>query len=293
MFQLLRPYQWSKNLLVFAGVLFSQVHSLALWRAAGLTFLAFSFMASSAYVLNDWFDREADRHHPKKRHRPLASGHINGPVAAGLGISMFVGALALSLWVDRLVAVFVVSYALLNVAYSLWLKHQALLDVFAIASGFMLRLLAGTVGLAITPSNWLLLCGLMATLFLGFAKRRAELIAAERANSHSHEYPVEKPTTRRVLIHYSAALLDKYLGITASATIISYGLYTVDPNTVALHGTTALIYSLPAVIYGIFRYLYLLHRHQVGEDPSRELFRDPHVLISTLVWLGIVWAAIR
>ncbi|MEJ2059967.1 MAG: decaprenyl-phosphate phosphoribosyltransferase, partial [Gammaproteobacteria bacterium] len=154
------------------------------------------------------------------------------------------------------------------------------LDVFIIAAGFMLRILAGTLGVGIPPSQWLLLTGLMLTLFLGFAKRRAELI--ETGDSDKAQ--------REVLAHYSPPLLDKMIGITATGTIMSYGLYTVSPETVQIQGTANLIYTVPFVMYGIFRYIYLLHGQGRGQDTARDLLRDPHILVTVLLWLvTVVW----
>lgn len=174
--RLLRPHQYIKNGFVLLGVVFSHQWDNATLLSASLAFLAFCAMASAVYVLNDIFDVEADRLHPKKRHRPIASGAISVRAAWGMfaGLAMLSLALgsAVGYWVPALLS----TYLVLNVAYSLRLKHVVILDVFVISAGFMLRILAGTVGLGIAPSHWLLLCGLMVTLFLGFAKRRAELL---------------------------------------------------------------------------------------------------------------------
>jgi 4-hydroxybenzoate polyprenyltransferase len=175
------------------------------------------------------------------------------------------------------VLVILLGYALMNLAYSLRLKHVVLLDVFIIAAGFMLRILAGTLGVGIPPSQWLLLCGLMVTLFLGFTKRRAEL-AALNEGGVAH---------RKVLAHYSPVLLDKMIGITASGVVMSYSLYTMSPDTIRVHGTANLIYTVPFVLYGVFRYIYLLHKQDGGGDPSRELVRDKHLVLAVLAW-GVV-----
>jgi 4-hydroxybenzoate polyprenyltransferase len=170
------------------------------------------------------------------------------------------------------------AYVMLNVAYSMGLKHVVILDVFIIAAGFMLRILAGTLGLGIAPSHWLLLCGLMLTLFLGFAKRLAELNALQD-DGGSH---------RRVLEHYTEPMLDQFIAITAAGTVISYALYTVSAETVALHGTRALMLTVPFVLYGMLRYLWRLHRRDGGEDAARELLTDAHLLIAVSGWLALV-----
>jgi len=225
-------------------------------------------------VVNDLADRERDRAHPEKCHRPLASGAVGtGEALALMGLCLVV-ALALALASSLSVLLIVLAYVALNIAYSRGLKHVVLLDVFIIAAGFMLRILAGTQGVGIAPSQWLLLCGLMVTLFLGFAKRRAELNALDgQGGSH-----------RAVLDDYDPVLLDKLIGISAAAAIISYSLYTVSAETVAMHGTTRLIYTVPFVVYGMFRYLFLLHRRGGGGDPAAAVLRDPHLLVAVGGW---------
>ena len=275
--KLLRPHQYIKNGFVLLGVVFSHQWDLLTVTAALLAFLAFCAIASAVYVLNDIVDVEADRAHPVKCQRPLASGAVSVALAWKLFAGMVGLAVLLALWVSVWVVVIVLAYLALNVAYSLHLKHVVIMDVFIISAGFMLRILAGTVGIGIEPSQWLLLCGLMITLFLGFAKRRAELLMlASDAPSSS---------TRRVLDDYSPAMLDQYLAVSAACTVIAYSLYTVSPETVALHGTNALIYTLPFVLYGIFRYLFLLYQRGHGGDTSRELITDRHMLLTVVGWL--------
>jgi 4-hydroxybenzoate polyprenyltransferase len=274
--RLLRPKQWVKNVFVCAGVLFGgQWHNAALLLAVALTVTAFSLMSSSAYVLNDYLDRESDRQHPTKCNRPLASGAVTpalGFAAAAVcfGLSVIAASAA-----DIRVLYIVLVYLLINVAYSLRLKHQSVIDVFCISSGFMLRILAGTWGIRIPPSGWLILTGMFITLFLGFAKRRAEWKDTAGGN---HRRPV--------LALYSRELLDTFLSITATGTILSYGLYTLDPQTIALHHTDKLIYTLPFVLFGLFRYLYLLHSSGKGENPSADLFTDPQILLCGFVYAG-------
>ncbi|MDE2584697.1 MAG: decaprenyl-phosphate phosphoribosyltransferase [Betaproteobacteria bacterium] len=277
--KLLRPHQWVKNGFVFVGLIFGEAFSnLALLGQVALAALAFSLAASSIYVINDLADREKDRLHPVKRHRPLAAGTVNVTQALLLAGACLFGALMLAHTVSLAVLLIVAAYAAINVGYSMGLKHVVVLDVFIIAAGFMLRLLAGTLGVGIAPSNWLLLCGLMLTLFLGFSKRRAEL-AAMSGKGGSH---------RKVLDDYDPALLDQFITVCAGATVVSYSLYTVSPETVALHGTTNLMGTVPFVVYGMFRYLFLLHRRGGGGDPAAELLRDRHLLLAFGGWLGTV-----
>jgi len=252
--RLLRPHQYIKNGFVLLGVVFSHQWGSATLVASGLVFFAFCAMASAVYVLNDILDVEADRQHPKKHDRPIASGAISARTAWALFTGLVVLSLTLGSSVGQWVLAFLSTYLVLNVAYSLQLKHVVILDVFVISAGFMLRILAGTLGLEITPSHWLLLCGLMVSLFLGFAKRRAELLMLESSGGYS------RATTRRVLEDYSPVVLEQYIAVSAACTIISYGLYTVSESTIATHGSSDLIYTVPFVVYGIFRYLYLLPR---------------------------------
>ncbi len=284
--QLLRPHQWVKNGFVFAGLLFS--HS---WNDPDLTlqalsaFVAFCLISSAVYVMNDLLDREQDRCHPEKCRRPLASGAVSVPAALVLaaiclllGLGLAFGLLtALGLPASQTPWVFV-AYCLLNVAYSLGLKQVVVLDVFIIAAGFMLRLLAGTLGLGIWPSHWLLLCGLMLTLFLGFAKRRAEMNVPVAAGGQH----------RQVLDQYTPTMLDQFTTLSAGATMMAYSLYTVSAETIALHGTPWLIATVPCVLYGLLRYLYRLHRAGGGGDPARELLTDPHLLGTFGLWFVLV-----
>ncbi|MEJ0086748.1 MAG: decaprenyl-phosphate phosphoribosyltransferase [Pseudomonadota bacterium] len=274
--RLLRPKQWVKNAFVFAGVLFSGLIVDAVYlKAALLAAAAFSLMSSAVYVLNDYLDRDADRAHPTKRHRPLASGKVS-PAQGLFAALVCAGAAAAAAWyADVRVLIVVGLYLTINVAYSLQLKHHAVLDVFCIASGFMLRIIAGTWGIHIPPSGWLILTGMFITLFLGFAKRRAEWADAEGAHSR-----------RRVLNDYSQQLLDSFLSITATATVISFGLYTLDPKTIEQHHTDKLIYTLPFVMFGLFRYLFILHSRKKGENPSTDLFTDPQLILSGLAFAG-------
>ena len=278
--KLLRPHQWVKNGFVFVGLLFSDVSND--WRLRGSVALAaagFCLLSSCVYVLNDIFDRRADQAHPLKRRRPLASGAVRTGEALALAIVCAIAGFALGAAAAGRVAVMLVAYLLLNLAYSAGLKHVAILDVFIIAAGFMLRIFAGTWGVGIAPSQWLLLCGLLLTIFLGFAKRRAELMVSEGGGSND-------ASQRPVLDDYSPALLDTMMAISAAGVIVSYSLYTVSPDTIALHHTDKLIYTLPFVLYGIFRYIFLLHRHG-GEDPASTLLSDAHMLITGVAWLCV------
>lgn len=274
--RLMRPYQWVKNLFVFTGLLFGHAwHDPHLVTQAVIAFIAFCLASSAIYTFNDIIDLEQDKQHPKKCHRPLASGQVSISTAILLAALLGVSGLVLAYAASPVVFIILLGYALMNIAYSLRFKHVVILDVFIIATGFMLRILAGTLGIGIPPSQWLLLCGLMVTLFLGFTKRRAEIIALAD----------DKTAHRKVLEHYSPVLLDKMIGITAAGLIMSYSLYTMNPDTIRIHGTPNLIYTVPFVMYGVFRYIYLLHHQSRGGDPSHDLVRDPHLFIVVGAWL--------
>ncbi|NJA04840.1 decaprenyl-phosphate phosphoribosyltransferase [Methylococcaceae bacterium WWC4] len=275
---LLRPHQYVKNSFVLLGVVFSHQWDNATLILAALAFFAFCCMASAVYVLNDILDVEEDRQHPKKRYRPIANGTIAVPTAWGLFSILTAASILLGIGAGKLMPVMLSIYLVLNLAYSLRLKHVVILDVFVISTGFMLRILGGTLGLGIAPSHWLLLCGLMLTLFLGFAKRRAELLMLESFGEYS------RATTRRVLDDYSPIMLEQYIAVSAACTILSYGLYTVSDSTIALHGSDKLVYTVPFVVYGIFRYLFLLHHRQQGNDTAKDLLTDRHLLFTVLGW---------
>jgi 4-hydroxybenzoate polyprenyltransferase len=288
--RLMRPYQWIKNGFVLVGLIFGHGFADAgLVRSAAVLFAAFCLASSSVYVLNDVMDREADRAHSTKRNRPVARGAIPPGTALMLALGLAAGAFALAYIVSPAALGLAAGYVLLNLAYSAGLKHIAIVDVFLIAGGFMLRILAGTLGLGIAPSNWLLVCGLMVTVFLGFAKRRAELLALTTGGKAGGRGGDEGGAAqRRVLQDYTPELLDQMIGISAAGTMVAYALYTMDEQTIALHGTSGLIYTLPFVLYGLFRYLYVLHRKGGGADPSAEFLGDPHLLAAAAGWLALV-----
>jgi 4-hydroxybenzoate polyprenyltransferase len=290
--RLIRPNQWVKNGFVLVGLLFGHAwHEPGRAQAALVAFAAFCAAASAVYVLNDWVDRERDRLHPRKRLRPIASGEVGGALAFATGAGLLVAAFALTRSPalaglpdtdggSRLALVLAL-YVAMNLGYSLGLKRVPILDCSMIALGFMLRLVAGTWAIGITPSRWLFVCGLSVTMFLAFAKRRAELAAlGDDAGGH-----------RAVLESYSLPLLDQFLAITATAVLVTYSVYTVSADTVLMHGTDQLLWTLPFVAYGLFRYLYLVFERGAGGDPSRDLFKDPHLIVAGAAWLGVVlWA---
>jgi len=277
--QLLRPHHWVKNGFVLAGLLFGHAWDQPGYVAAALAAtLAFCLAASAVYAFNDALDAERDRGHPDKNGRPVARGAVSAAAALGIAAALAAAALGIAAWTSWQVAATAGAYLALNAAYSLGLKHVPVLDVFAIAAGFMLRLLAGTWGIGIEPSRWLLACGFLLTLFLGFAKRRAEL---ERLAGDAGQH-------RAVLESYTPAFLDKAVFACVVGMVVTYGLYTVSAETAALHGTEQLIWTLPWVLLGSFRYLFRLHYRGGGGDPTQELLRDPLLAASALGWVGTV-----
>ena len=269
--KLLRPHQWLKNGFVLAGLLFSQLWSnTVLVERVLLAFAAFCCASSLVYLFNDWHDRKLDALHPTKRNRPFASGAVTAPAGLALAAVLLAGAFWLALGNSVLLALLAI-YGLLNLAYSLRLKQVPVVDVFIIASGFMLRLLAGTVAVGITPSHWLLLTGMFIALFLGFAKRKAESFHAPASQ-------------RQVLLLYPPALLDTFMAVTMTAMLMSYCLFAISPESQLRHGER-LIYTAPLVIFGTLRYAYQVHRGR-GEDVARDLLRDPWIVVTGICWVG-------
>ena len=272
-----RPKQWIKNLIIFGPLIFSlnlmDPARVLLTLRAIVTFCAIS---GAVYLLNDVIDRDRDRQHPIKRLRPVAAGDLS--IASAL-VAMAVIALAatISAWtLGPRFLVLILAYVLNNILYSLKLKHVVLLDVGSIALGFVLRVLAGAAAIQVEASPWLIMCTILLASFLGFSKRRHELILlADNEEIH-----------REVLEDYSRRLLDQLILISASTTLMSYALYTVSDKVIDYFGTTNLIYSVPFVIYGLFRYLYLVHMRNSGGSPTETLLTDPPLLISIALWLA-------
>lgn len=282
----LRPKQWTKNLLLFVGVLFSQhVGDGALLQRAAAGFLAFSLLSGSVYILNDLMDVASDRLHPRKCRRPIASGRLPVP-AAWAALPLLWGTVsAIAWWLGPAFATVAGVYLVSNLAYSFWLKHQVILDVFLIANGFMLRAIAGVELLRVAVpdtllSPWLLVCTFFGALFLGVSKRRRELV---NAGANAAEQ-------RAVLKAYTPELLDVMLTVSAATTLMSYALYTMWPTTVAKFGTEALLYTVPFVAFGVFRYLFLVRVSETSEDPSAVLLSDRPIQATVVLFLlTVVW----
>ena len=277
----LRPKQWVKNGVLLVPLLFAKsVFATDLVFRALASVAAFSLLASGVYVLNDWFDREKDRLHPEKKHRPIAAGLIAGPAATALVIGCWLGAGAIGAWLGLDFLGVLAGYLMLQVLYTGALKRLVILDVMAIALGFIIRVVAGAVAIDVVVSNWLFLCTLLGAVFLGFAKRRAELSSLEDASAH-----------RANLADYSLPMLDQMMSIAAAACILAYGLYTVSAETVQRVGSDHLKLTVPCVVYGVFRYLFLVHKRGAGGAPEKVLLSDAPLMIDAGLFLGIAgWA---
>ncbi len=283
--QSLRPAQWAKNLFVLAPLVFG--HLLedpgALTRAL-VALVAFCLASSTVYLINDMRDREEDRRHPVKRLRPLAAGTLGVPAAVVATVLLGAAALALALWLGTAFTLILATYLVINLLYTHWLKHMVILDVMSISLGFVLRVLAGAEATDVEVSRWLFLCTIFLALFLAFSKRRHEitLLAGQAASQ------------RRVLDHYSPAFLDQMINVVTASAVVSYALYCVAPETVEKYHTQDLVYTIPLVLYGIFRYLYLMYQSPGERNPTEAILRDPPFLINIVLWgLAVVWIVYR
>lgn len=270
----LRPEQWLKNGFVLSPLVFSGKALLwdAQWRAL-VAFAAFCAVASAVYLMNDVIDRSADQLHPRKATRPIAAGLISTGRALAVGGALGVVGLAAGAVAGLGVAGVLLAYLALNVLYGTWLKKVVIVDVFVIAAFFVMRLVAGAVAVDVKPSIWLLLCGGLLALFLGFAKRRHELVLLGGGS----------PTHRAVLADYSTTFLDQLSVVLLSVTIVSYIMYTLESDTARIVGSESLSYSTAFVLYGVLRYLYLVHRNE-GGNPTETLLTDRSLLAAVVLW---------
>lgn len=282
----LRPQEWVKNLLVFAGLLFSgRLDQGPEVLDAVLTFIAFCAIASAGYLFNDLRDRELDRRHAEKRHRPIASGTLSPGVAAGVAVVLALGAAALGFAVEAEIAALIGVYALVTAAYSLFLKRLVILDVMTIASLFILRVVAGAVAVEAQASEYLLVCTAMLALFLGFTKRRQEAILegpVPDAATVAPADPAIPPATRPVLEHYSLPFLDQMVAMVTAGAIISYVIYAVNSPLVG----SKMLATAPSVLYGVFRYLYLIYDRRDTRSTAAILSEDPGMLLAGVSWVA-------
>ncbi len=272
----LRPRQWVKNGVVFAGLVFGK--KLLDPQAAVValaTFAVFCALSGVVYLINDVADRERDRLHPTKRERPIAAGRLPVGVAVAAALVLLAAGLAAGLAIGGPVALAAMAYVVLLAAYSAWLKHVVIVDVLVVAAGFVLRAAAGALAIRVEISGWLLICTTLAALFLALGKRRHEyLTLGEQAAQH-----------RPILAQYGAGLLDQMIAVVTASMVTAYALYTMSPETVARFETRLLPATLPFVLYGIFRYLYLLYRQQMGGNPSELFLNDRPLRLNTLLWI--------
>jgi len=275
----LRPAQWTKNLVVFAGLIFGKklLDAAAVWDAIA-AFVIFCALSGVVYLVNDLADRESDRRHPLKARRPIASGALPVKVATGAALAIGAVALAAAYLVGPGFAAVAAAYVVLQMLYSGPLKHIIIIDVLTIAIGFVLRAAGGAVAVHVQMSHWLFVCTILLALFLALAKRRHEIVLlAGGATSH-----------RPILGEYTAYLLDQMIGVVTASTLIAYVFYTISPETQAKFGTPWLGLTIPFPLYGIFRYLYLVHQREGGGSPADLLLTDRPLLGCVALWALVV-----
>ena len=281
-----RPHQWTKNLLVFAALIFAvRIFDPAAVALAVGGFLAFCAASSACYLFNDVLDAEGDRNHPAKCNRPIASGALPARTALLASGVLALGAVGLGFALRPAFGLTVIGYLVLQLAYSSVLKHEVILDVLCISASFLLRAYGGGAVIDVPISMWLMLCTGLLALFLALAKRRHELLQVDDAANH-----------RRSLAEYTPQMLDQMIAVVTASTLVAYALYTMWPDTVKKFGTDKLALTIPFVLYGIFRYLYLVYSQQGGGSPSRHLLTDKPLLIDIVlytaaaVWIITQWA---
>jgi 4-hydroxybenzoate polyprenyltransferase len=272
----LRPRQWPKNALVFAGVIFGgRLFDRRSLLAACAAFVAFCVLSSAVYLVNDIMDRDADRRHPLKSRRPIASGRVHIGVALAIAAILSVAGLWFATSLDLTFGVIALLYVVLMAFYVSALKHAVFVDVLAISAGFVLRAWAGAAVVHVPVSHWLLILTLLLAAMLSLIKRRAELIVL------AHEAVGHRPALRG----YSVTMLDRAIAVLTASTLVAYGLYTVSPETTARFGTNSLLVTLPFAAFGIARYLYLVYRGAGGSDPSEHLLSDLPLLGCVGLWV--------
>ncbi len=282
--RLMRPQQWIKNVVVLAGVVFAgRLDQIGYVTHALLAFVTFCLLSSAIYVFNDLIDVENDRRHPEKRTRPLASGQVGARAATLLALGLAAVGLAMAFALGPRFGFTASSFILLNLAYSLLLKRHVIIDVMSISVSFMIRAIGGVEVLRdldpnVTLSAWLLLCTFFLALFMGFGKRRSELVLLERGASEH----------RPSLGDYSVALLDTIIPMATACAIIAFAIYTIWPATVEKLGTDKLVYTVPLVVYGFFRYLFLIRERGLGGNPSEILFLDRPLMACVVGWMASV-----
>ncbi len=279
----MRPHEWLKNVFVLAALVFAKrIFEPDDLLRSGLAFACFCLISSAAYLFNDIRDRESDRRHPQKCHRPIASGALRVSVAAIAALALALVALSGGFYAHPHFGIVLLIYAVVNVAYTLYLKHVVILDVMTIAMGFLLRAIGGAVAIQVSISSWFILCTVLLALFLCFAKRRQECVLL-KAEAHNH---------RRILEDYSLQFLDQVIAIVTAGALVSYALYTMSPEVMEKLGNDRLNLTIPFVIYGMLRYLYLMYTQSEGGDPASTILGDAPLLIACTLWLLTLGALI-
>ncbi|MDF3821652.1 decaprenyl-phosphate phosphoribosyltransferase [Leptospira sp. 96542] len=277
--KLMRIPQWIKNLILFAGLIFSKkVFEVPSLTKVSLAFVCFSLVASCQYVFNDFLDQKEDAKHPEKKHRPLASGKLDSGIALAITLIILPIALVGSYLLSAEFFYLTLFYLCFNMLYSKVLKHIVILDVMSISIGFVLRAIAGAIVIGVQFSQWLILCTFMLALFWGFSKRRGEInILKSDAGKH-----------RKILEEYSIEFLDLMMAVVAGLTLVSYVMYSVSADTAKSLGTPYMVYTVPVVVYAIFRSLYIIYIKNMGHDPTRAILTDRSVLISGIIWFVLI-----
>jgi 4-hydroxybenzoate polyprenyltransferase len=275
LFSSLRPSQWTKNLIIFAGLIFSEnLLNPTLFIYSFIAFILFCFISGAVYIINDIIDKEQDRLHPAKSQRPIASGKVKTGEALFFSLIIIVIAVPASFYLEFNFGLIASIYLAVMILYSLGLKRIIILDVMIISLGFVIRAIAGALVIKVTISSWLLICTTFLALFLALGKRRHELALLED----------DAPHHRKQLASLTPRLLDQMISIATAGAIISYSLYTMSEETVSKFGPH-LIYTLPFVLYGILRYLYLIYKEGLGGNPSLILIKDKPLLINVALWI--------
>jgi len=274
--QSMRPAQWTKNFFIFAGIIFSiKFFDVSLLLKVSYAFVIFCFLSSAIYIINDIRDIEGDKKHPKKKNRPIASGQVKIPIALTMALVFIMISIYAAFLLGFSFALVALCYVGLMILYTFVLRDLVILDVFSIAAGFVLRAVAGVVVIGVEFSPWLLICTILLALFIALGKRRHELLTLTEAVGH-----------RKILEEYNPQLLDQLISAAAGSTVMAYSLYTLWPQTIAKFGTTNLVYSIPFVLYGVFRYLYLIYRKERGGEPEKILLTDLPLIMDILLWVA-------
>jgi len=276
--KLLRPKHWVKNLLLGAPMVFSFAYTAENVARLAAAFVAFCALSSAVYIVNDIADRESDRHHPKKRKRPIAAGRISVKAATMAAMGLAVAGLIVAGVASIKVLVVAMIYVLMNLAYSSRLKHVPILDVMLVALGFVLRVMAGAYAIRVPLSHWILLCTFFGALFIAFGKRKNEMGLPEE----------EKKRHRKSASEYTDRFIDQMLALSAGIAVVFYAFYTIDPEVVKRFGSQRLVYTTPIVVFGVLRYYYLLYNRDEGGDPVALALEDRPLILCLLVWLASV-----